>query len=231
MTAPSTPSLLAAGLLLLSALQASAEPARPLERPSRAAEQIEARRNEERRRAAEVAAAAESRPAPVETTPADPPPPSYSPVFTISGAEACAAASARGYRFFPRGAVNRLDGRNSVAQAHPGLITSQVNGHRLVQMRTPAGWTVLSQNVFYLFADDRGRPRPLAPGWRVRDLQLRGENFQVVSGSPRGARSPFVAVRITGLKHPRDSIVELKTLTLEGPPAATDWKQAFAPSP
>jgi len=103
-----------------------------------------------------------------------------------------------------------------------------VQGPRLWQSRTPAGWTFISENVFYLFADDRGRPRELAPGWRVRDLEIRGTNWAWVSAPRRGSSTPFCAIKIAGAKGMVDSVVELTSLTLEGPSGARDWRAAFA---
>jgi hypothetical protein len=150
------------------------------------------------------------------------------PTFRLTGQEAWAAATQQGWKFCPRGCAGACDGRHSVAQMHPGINTSLIEGPRMSQYRTAPGWAVLSQNTFYMFASPDGRARPLREGWAVKDLTVHGQNWRWITQPKRGGRSPYFAIEITGLRGDAESSqVELKELILEGPPGATDWRIAF----
>jgi hypothetical protein len=217
-------------------LSAQDQPARPAEKPSRTAEEILRRQEDEKRRAAEEEEKdrSEAKISEVEKS-SDAKTSGQSKatstgtqtVFTISGAEAWAVASRLGWKFFPRGAAGPRDGHRSVAQLHPNLDTSLVVGPRMVQMRTPAGWNVLSENIFFMFADARGQPRAFAPGWRLRDVRVAGTNWAWVAPPRHGATTPFFAIKLTGLKATEDSVAELTSITIEGPSGAQDWRAAF----
>jgi hypothetical protein len=204
--------------------QSKGENVRPVERPSRAVEELLKRQAaaREAEAAAEAAAAADN--AAPSTAKAEAPAPA---LFRVSGAEVWEVARAAGWKFFPKGAKGARDGRNTVAEVQPGLAISLVQGPVLTQRRTPAGWSVISENTFYLFADAAGRAKSLAPGWTVRDLRLSGDPFEWVTKPKAGAASPSLAIIIRGLRSPRDSVVRLDGVILQGPPGAKDWREAF----
>jgi hypothetical protein len=226
---------LVVSVIVVGAAIGDEERSRPVERPSRTAESILKDQEEKKRRAAEEAekqkreAEGERETEDSKNAGADSPAKNTGTptVFTIPGAEAWAVASRLGWKFFPRGASGPRDGNRSVAQLHPNLDSSLVVGPVMTQMRTPPGWNVFSENVFFMFADARGQPRQFAPGWRMRDVRVVGTNWRWAVPSRHGATTPFFAVRITGLKATIDSVVELKSITIEGPPGAQDWRDAF----
>ncbi|MGI8604721.1 MAG: hypothetical protein ACR2OZ_17255 [Verrucomicrobiales bacterium] len=223
--------LIGVGLLPLAA-----EPTRPKDGPSRVAERILKAQEEEKLRAAEQELKPEeSKSEPVSQNSesgnsAEAPPSARArnpAVFRIPGADAWSVASQAGWKFFPRGAAGPRNGESTTAQRHPGLNTSLVQGSRMTQLRTPAGWNLLSENVFLMFADAQGQPKTFAPGWRLREVELRGTNWEWVSPPRAGAVSPFFAVKITGLKRTIDSVVEIDSISIEGPNGARDWRAAF----
>ena len=151
--------------------------------------------------------------------------------FQCSGQQAWAVASRHGWKFFPRGARGALDGNGTTAQMHPGINTSLVRGPLMQQWRTPAQWTTLSQNVFLMFANASGGPKEMAPGWKLLELEVAGQNWRWVSRPAKGASSPFFAIEITGLKGPAEySAAEVTRLVLEGPANAKSWQEAFLPA-
>jgi len=212
--------------------QGVGDPRRPLERPSRAVEELLEKR-------AAAGAGAEKtedgtsgvaeplggggRPA----VPEEPLPAEAVSVFRVAGAEVWEAARRAGWKFFPMGAVGARDGRMTVAEIQPGLIISSVDGPVLRQRGTPAGWGVVSENTFYLFTDAHGRARELAPGWTVREVRLSGAAFRWLTRPRAGGSSPSLAVRVAGARGGRDSVVRLEGVVLVGPRGARDWKQAF----
>ncbi len=147
--------------------------------------------------------------------------------FQLSGAEAWAAASREGWKFFPRGSQGPRDGRMTTARTLPGAVTSLVNGATMTQFRTPIGTAARSENVFYMFADEKANAKRLAPGWTVRDLRLDGSAFRWISKPAAGSNSPSFAIFLSGQLEPFDLTVSVTSLVLEGPPGATDWREAF----
>ncbi len=159
---------------------------------------------------------------------ADNPLPAQRPIFKVSGGDAWAVASALGYKFTPSGASGSRDGRNTIAQMHPGVTTSLIKGPRMYQMRTPPTWSVASRNSFHMFCDNAGRPAPLAPGWQVGDLQISGENWRWLTKPQTGSQSPYFSIEITGGQgNGAYSAAALSQIVLVGPPGAKDWRLAF----
>lgn len=201
---------------------------RPVERPSRTVEALlkkQQEATEAARRAAEGPVAPE--PGGASTAPL-PEKPTRPQVFRVRGEEIWQVARQAGWKFFPQGARGPLDGQGTMAEIQPGLPLSLVQGPVMTQRRTPAGWGVASQNRFFLFTDARGRAKSLSPGWTVRDVQLTGAPFQWISRPQPGGNSPSLAIQIAGGRGDRDSVVRLEAVVLQGPPDATDWREAFA---
>ena len=148
-------------------------------------------------------------------------------VFRVSGAQAWSEAAAAGWKFYPLGAQGARDGRNTVAQMHPGLNTSQVSGARMTQIKQVPTWGRISQNTFHMFAGADGRAKPLADGWKLLDLRLTGQHWTWVTKPKAGGTSPSFAVQLTGQRATTDTVVEVAELVLEGPPEAKDWRAAF----
>lgn|GEM_PF-2190707 len=132
-----------------------------------------------------------------------------------------------GWKFFPKGARGALDGRNTVAELPPGLVISSVRGPVLTQRRTPAGWSAISENSFYLFTDARGRAKTLAPGWTVREVRLSGDPFRWLTRPKAGSASPSLAIQLAGRRSAEASVVRLEGIVLQGPSGAGDWREAF----
>jgi hypothetical protein len=152
-------------------------------------------------------------------------------LFRIPGPAAILQARAAGYHFSPAGAAGSRNGVHTTSQQYANTITSEVDGAFLREFRPSPGWVMTSiTNKFYMFVEADLRPAPLAPGWKIRDIQLKGRNWQWIGGPQSGAPSASFAISITAPKiGPAANEVILETLVLEGPPRETNWRLAFAP--
>ncbi|MBP7949283.1 MAG: hypothetical protein KA004_06470 [Verrucomicrobiales bacterium] len=153
----------------------------------------------------------------------------HGPIFRIPGAEATAVARTQGYRFSPAGGIGALDGLHTQARQFPNIVTSEVDGPRMMQLRPAAGWAIPQiANTFYMFTDARLQPAPLASGWRLRGIRLSGPNWMWAGRPQSGAPSASFALTLVAYRNRLPAtIVTLDTLILEGPPGARDWRQAF----
>jgi hypothetical protein len=153
-------------------------------------------------------------------------------LFRVPGPAVILQARAAGYHFSPAGGSGLRNGIHTIAQQHPNTITSEVDGVALRQFRSPPGWAMPTiSNTFYMFVQSNLTPAPLAPGWKIRGIHLKGTNWKWVDGPQSGAPSASFAIAITAGKFgPLASEVILEGLTLEGPPGETNWRMAFAPS-
>lgn len=207
-------------VLSMSAQENPANP-RPVERPSRSIETLQPKtETAEPEKTSEVEAPRSSPQVKKEQV---------SKVFRVSGGDAWKAASEAGWKFFPQGARGALDGLNTTAEMHPGVVTSTVQGARMEQMFTPAQWSRWSENRFIMFADAAGRPKNLENGWSVMEVVLKGDVFEWVSRPQSGSRSPSFVIHLIGQRINRNSVVEIAGLILQGPPGAGDWREAFGP--
>lgn len=154
-------------------------------------------------------------------------------LFRIPGAQAVEVARAAGYCFSPNNGKVPRDGRHTTASQFANIATSEVDGARMSQSRPPEGWSAPKiSNIFYMFTDSRLRPAPLAPGWTIRGIQLKGPAWQWVGRPAAGAPSASFAISIYGYKSsPSATVVELTSISLVGPAGAKDWRAAFAPLP
>lgn len=153
-------------------------------------------------------------------------------LFRIPGAQAVQIAQAAGYCFSPLNGLPPRDGRHTTAIQFNNIITSEVDGVNLVQYQPPNGWNVPSiSNTFYMFVDRKLRPAPLAPGWTIRGIQLKGPGWQWNARPAVGAPSASFSVTLFGYKtSATPTTVALVSLSLQGPPGATDWRAAFLPA-
>jgi hypothetical protein len=154
------------------------------------------------------------------------------PIFRIRGAEAFALARQRGFRFTPAQGIGLRDGNHTVASQVPNVLTSEVHGTRMMQMRPSPLWTSpYIENTFYMFCDASYNAVKLQPGWKVRGIQLQGPDWAWVACPRSGANTASFSIRIRSWKRPdapaQGTVVTLQGLTLEGPAGATDWKAAF----
>jgi hypothetical protein len=199
---------------------------RPVERPSRTVEELQ-KRQAAVKEGGEAAAKAEAAGA-TSGEAGQPKGEAKAPtVFRVGGGEVWEVASRAGWKFFPKGAGGALDGRNTVVEIQPGIVYSTVQGPVVTQRRTLSGWGKVSENTFYLFTDARGRAKPLARGWTVKDLVLTGDAFQWVSRPQAGGASPSLVIQLAGGRSARDSVVRLEGMVLQGPSDAKDWRAAF----
>ena len=153
--------------------------------------------------------------------------------FRVPGAEAIQAAHAAGYCFSPRNGKPPRDSQHTTASQFADAITSVVDGVKMTQFQPPAGWNVAKiSNTFYMFVESRLRPVALAPGWTIRGIQLQGTAWKWVGRPAAGAPSASFAITIIGHKGAAAATtVELKSISLQGPPGAKDWRAAFAELP
>ena len=151
------------------------------------------------------------------------------PVFRVSGGEAFEWTRRLGYRFTPAGGMGRRDGMHTAAAQFANLITSEVHGTRMAQYRPPLTWNVQeTSNTFFMFCDASFRAVRLNAGWRIRGIRLQGPNWEWVACPRSGASTASFSVRLHAARTgPRATVVELASLTLEGPPGAADWREAF----
>jgi hypothetical protein len=151
------------------------------------------------------------------------------PVFRVNGAQAFAVARARGFRFTPAGGIGPRDGVHTAASQFPNLLTSEVHGTLMSQLRPPPAWSVSeTSNTFFMFCDANYNAVRLAPGWRVRGIKLDGPNWRWVACPRSGANTVSFSIRVYSYKgQPASTSVQLAGLTLEGPEGAVDWKDAF----
>ncbi len=165
-----------------------------------------------------------------QKSPSDPAIPG--PIFRVRGVEAFQVARLRGFRFTPARGIGNRDGVHTVAAQVPNVLTSEVHGTRMVQLRPSPLWTTpYIENTFYMFCDDSYNAVRLSPGWKIRGIQLKGPDWQWVACPRSGAGTASFSIRIRAWKSPvatsPGTIVLLQGLTLEGPAGATDWKAAF----
>ena len=170
-------------------------------------------------------------PAPQKTTDSESPH-SRGPIFRIKGVDAFMLGRQRGYRFTPAQGQGPRDGVHTVASQVPNVLTSEVHGTRMMQLRPSPLWTTpYIENTFYMFCDESYNAVRLNPGWKIRGIQLQGPDWQWVACPRSGAGTASFSVRIRAWKTvdtPRQgTVVSLQGLTLEGPAGATDWKAAF----
>jgi hypothetical protein len=86
-------------------------------------------------------------------------------------------------------------------------------------------------NKFYMFVEANLQPAPLAPGWKIHDIHLKGKNWKWVDGPQRGAPSASFAIAIIAPQSgPPANEVELEAIVIDGPPGETNWRLAFAPA-
>ncbi|HWB01568.1 MAG TPA: hypothetical protein VG796_01005 [Verrucomicrobiales bacterium] len=151
------------------------------------------------------------------------------PVFRVSGADAFKLARARGFKFTPANGIGVRDGAHTAASQFPNVLTSEVHGTRMSQLRPPAAWAVTeTSNTFFMFCDARYNAVRLAPGWRIRGIKLDGPNWRWVACPRSGANTASFSIRIYAYKNQQTATaVQLAGLTLEGPDGATDWREAF----
>ena len=170
-------------------------------------------------------------PAPRKTTEAEAPH-ARGPIFRVKGVDAFMLGRQRGYRFTPAQGQGARDGVHTVASQVPNVLTSEVHGTRMMQLRPSPLWTTpYIENTFYMFCDESYNAVRLNPGWKIRGIQLQGPDWQWVACPRSGAGTASFSIRIRAWKTvdtPRQgTVVNLQGLTLEGPPGATDWKAAF----
>lgn len=161
-----------------------------------------------------------------------PNPQTRGPIFRIRGGEAFALARQRGFRFTPADGIGPRDGNHTVASQVPNVLTSEVHGTRMMQMRPSPLWTSpFIENTFYMFCDGSYNAVKLQPGWKIRGIQLQGPDWAWVACPRSGANTVSFSIRIRAWKRPdapaQGTVVTLQGLTLEGPAGATDWKAAF----
>ncbi len=158
-------------------------------------------------------------------------PPVTGPLFKINGAAAVTYARAMGYKFSPAGGLGARDGIHTRASQFPNVTTSEVDGVRMMQMRPAAGWAISKiSNQFYMFVDASLKPVPLNSGWKIRGLHLNGPNWAWAGQPASGAPTASFALTLVAFRNSLPAtVVELDTITLEGPKGSTDWRQAFAP--
>lgn len=151
------------------------------------------------------------------------------PVFRVSGEQAFAVARARGFKFTPAGGIGSRDGMHTAASQFPNLLTSEVHGIRMTQLRPPPAWLVTeTSNTFFMFCDANYNAVRLAPGWRIRGIKLDGPNWRWVACPRSGANTASFSVRVHAYKGAEIATsVALSLLTLEGPEGAVDWRDAF----
>ncbi len=151
------------------------------------------------------------------------------PLFRVSGTDAFKLARERGYKFTPANGIGSRDGIHTGASQYPNVLTSEVHGTKLSQLRPPAAWSVTeTSNTFFMFCDARYNAVPLAPGWRIRGIRLEGPNWRWVVCPRSGANTASFSIRLYAYKSQEaDTAVRLSGLTLEGPEGAADWRAAF----
>jgi hypothetical protein len=151
------------------------------------------------------------------------------PVFTVGGAEAFKVAHARGFKFTPAGGIGSRDGTHTAASQFPNVLTSEVHGPRMSQLRPPPRWAVTeTNNTFFMFCDANYNAVRLAPGWRIRGIKLEGPSWRWVACPRSGSNTASFSVRVYAYKGQNAaSSVQLAGMTLEGPEGATDWRDAF----
>ncbi len=151
------------------------------------------------------------------------------PVFRVNGAEAFKVARSRGYKFTPAGGIGARDGIHTAASQFPNVLTSEVHGPRMSQLRPPATWSLAElSNTFFMFCDPGYNAVRLAPGWRIRGINLEGPAWRWVACPRSGAGTASFSIRVHSYKgQEAATAVTLAGLTLEGPEGATDWKEAF----
>ena len=125
--------------------------------------------------------------------------------------------------------IGARDGNHTAASQFPNVLTSEVHGTRMSQLRPPANWNMEeSSNTFFMFCDAGYNAARLAPGWRIRGIRLEGTAWRWVICPVSGANTASFSVRIHSYKNQETATsVHLAGLTLEGPDGATDWKEAF----
>lgn len=151
------------------------------------------------------------------------------PVFRIAGADAVKLARSRGFKFTPAGGIGARDGNRTAASQFPNVLTSEVHGTRMAQLRPLSSWKMEeTANTFFMFCDASYNAVRLNPGWRIRGIRLDGPNWRWVVCPVSGANTASFSVRIYSYKNQEAaSAVQLAGLTLEGPEGATDWQDAF----
>ncbi len=154
------------------------------------------------------------------------------PIFRVPGGEAFSLTRQLGYRFTPSQGIGRRDGMHTVASQVPNVLTSEVHGPRMMQMRPSLLWsTAYIENTFFMFCDASYNAVRLAPGWKIRGIQLQGPDWSWVACPRSGANTASFSIRIRSWKTPnapaQGTVVTLQGLALEGPPGALDWKAAF----
>jgi len=151
------------------------------------------------------------------------------PVFRVDGAEAFKVARSRGFKFTPAGGIGARDGVHTAASQFPNVFTSEVHGPRMAQLRPPATWSLAElSNTFFMFCDPGYNAVRLAPGWRIRGINLQGPAWRWVACPRSGAGTASFSIRVHSYKgQEAATAVTLASLTLEGPEGATDWKEAF----
>ena len=151
------------------------------------------------------------------------------PVFRVNGAEAFNVARSRGFKFTPAGGIGARDGVHTAASQFPNVLTSEVHGTRMAQLRPPATWSLAElSNTFFMFCDPAYNAVRLAPGWRIRGIKLQGSAWRWVACPCSGAGTASFSIRVHSYKGQEAATsVTLAGLTLEGPEGATDWKVAF----
>ena len=79
-----------------------------------------------------------------------------------------------------------------------------------------------------MFCDASYKSVLLNSGWRIRGINLDGPNWRWVACPRSGSPTASFSVRLYSYRGAAsDTTVKIVHLTLEGPPGATDWKQAF----
>jgi len=151
------------------------------------------------------------------------------PIFRVGGAEAMKLARSRGYKFTPAGGIGSRDGVHTAASQFPNVLTSEVHGIRMSQLRPPVSWKMEElSNTFFMFCDASYNAARLAPGWRIRGIRLEGPAWNWVICPRSGANTASFSIRIHAFKDQENaSSVQLTGITLEGPDGATDWQDAF----
>ena len=135
----------------------------------------------------------------------------------------------RGYKFTPAGGIGPRDGNHTAASQFPNVLTSEVHGTRMSQLRPPSNWKIEEiSNTFFMFCDARYSAASLAPGWRIRGIRLEGPSWNWVVCPKSGANTASFSIRVHAYKGQGNaSSVQLSGLTLEGPEGASDWQDAF----
>ena len=151
------------------------------------------------------------------------------PVFRVSGADAIKLARGRGYKFTPAGGIGPRDGNHTAAAQFPNVLTSEVHGTRMSQLRPPSSWKMEEiSNTFFMFCDPSYSAVRLAPGWRIRGIRLEGPAWNWVVCPRSGANTASFSVRLHAYRGQQTATsVQLAGITLEGPEGATDWEDAF----